>query len=87
VMPKTPGLDPREARPLTSREVAKLLGAHIAALAEMSTTEQVCQAVKWWAQSDDVWAKIEEFKRVQQRLASDGVMNWLKAGGPTCPNS
>lgn len=48
-------LDPRPARALTSREIAKVLGGAIGGLLGFCDEEQIRQAVRWLANSDAFW--------------------------------
>lgn len=54
-------LDERPARKnLTSREAAKLLGATLGGLLEVSDRQTVQTALKWWAeQGDEAWDYLE----------------------------
>lgn len=51
----TDDLDPRPARALTSREIAKVLGGAIGGLLNFCELEQVRQAVRWLADSEAFW--------------------------------
>lgn len=48
-------LDPRPARALTSREIAKVLGGAIGGLLGFCNAEDVRYAVRWLADSDAFW--------------------------------
>ncbi|MFA4971416.1 MAG: hypothetical protein WC683_02300 [bacterium] len=54
-MADKPKLDTREARQLTSRECCKILGGTIGVLAQMASLEDVRTAVRWWAETEEVW--------------------------------
>jgi hypothetical protein len=64
--------EPLDARParkdLTDREVAKLLGAVVSGLLEMSDAKSVRNAVRWWANSDKAW---EMLQFVQGEIAKE----------------
>jgi hypothetical protein len=50
-----PDLDPRPARALTSREIAKVLGGTIGGLLGFCAEEDVRSAVRWLSDSDAFW--------------------------------
>ena len=51
-------LDPRPARELTTREVAKILGGNIGTLVECSDVATVRKAVTWLYSSEEFWKKL-----------------------------
>ena len=50
---------------LTDRECAKLIGGMLGGLTQMADVETVRAAVRWWAETDDVW---KEFHAIRERL-------------------
>lgn len=40
---------------LTDREIAKILGGLVGSLVQMAEVEDVRNAFRWWAQSDEAW--------------------------------
>jgi hypothetical protein len=48
-------LSKEPARRLTDREVAKVLGGLLGGLCDMSSVDDVKNAVEWWAKTDEAW--------------------------------
>jgi hypothetical protein len=52
----TKRLDPKPARTdLTDRECTKIIGGILGALCQMTDIETLRNAVKWWAETDELW--------------------------------
>lgn len=57
-------LDSRAARnDLTDRECTKLIGGLIGSLALMTDLAALRRAVRFWAEEDQLWSKMQETKK------------------------
>jgi hypothetical protein len=65
-------LDGRESRTdLTDRELVRIIGGLLGSLAGVaSDVETLRRAVRWWAETDDVWSKM---KIQQDHLEASGM--------------
>lgn len=61
-------LSPLPRRPLTDRECASILGGLISVLAQNSSVEAARNAVRWWADTDEAWAAIEQAEQFAKQL-------------------
>jgi glycosyltransferase involved in cell wall biosynthesis len=50
---------------LTDRELASILGGLIGGLCDSADIDDIRNAVRWWAETDEAW---EEFKSMRQMM-------------------
>ncbi len=67
-----PMLDPRPARQLTSREVAKLLGGHLGSLAGLCPPDVLRAAVNFYADERTAATHDEFFRGLWQQAVQTG---------------
>ena len=54
---------------LTDRELTKIIGSLIGGLAQMTTVDELRNAVRWWADNDDAWQLIDaQAKAVKEAI-------------------
>ena len=68
-----PMLDPRPVRPLTSREMVKVLMCTVGGLAHFCDVETLREAVRWISETDDVWEVFRRALPVGDRWAEELV--------------
>ena len=53
---------------LTDRECCKILGGLIGGLATVANLDDVRNAVRWWADTDEAWEQMKNAQELSQRL-------------------
>lgn len=53
---------------LTDRECSKIIGGLLGSLCSMASVETVRDAVKWWAEREDVWTAFRKAKDAERNV-------------------
>lgn len=78
-------------RPLTLRELTRILGGLIGTFCDFCAPEDVRRAVRWWAETDVVWTLIPthdietRFSSTYALASLHGAVNGAIAQALTCP--
>lgn len=75
----TTELDPRPARALTSREIAKMIMGLLGGLAQFCEIGEMRRAVSWISETEDAWKALEASQPVGEELA-EKILSQIRGG-------